>query len=242
MNRRQFVMSMSSLLLFSTMTTTNADVMMFTPSQDATLYEEPSGGLANGAGDWIFIGQTGNDNGINLRRALVQFDLSSIPQDALINSVTLEIEIDRVPLTTQFGNATLHRVLSSWSEGPANPFGAEGQGASAQPGDVTWLHREFDTIFWANPGGDFDPMASSTTPFSTGVEIIQFPSSSDSINNVQNWVTNPSTNFGWMILGDETSVGNARRITSRENSTSQPTLTVDFTLGALTIFNDGFED
>jgi len=61
------------------------------------------------------------------------------------------------------------------------------------------------------------------------------------VDDVQRWVVNPASNFGWTLLGDELNIQNARRLDSRENSSTQPMLLIDFTPDALTIFTDGFE-
>jgi hypothetical protein len=49
---------------------------------------------------------------------------------------------------------------------------------------------------------------------------------------VQSWVDNPATNFGWVLRGDETSSGSAKRFDSRQNSVPsfRPSLSITFTL------------
>ncbi len=244
MNRRQRVKVTGILLVFSMISAASADVMMFIPSQDASLYEDPGGQFANGSGQYLFMGRTWDQNGIDalLRRSLVQFDLSAIPADSLINSVTLDFEINQVALNSQIGTALIHRVTAAWTEGPSNPIGPEGQGTTTQAGDSSWIHRSFPNQLWTTPGGDFNPVSSGSAPFSTGPQTMTFVSTAGMVNDVQSWTTNPATNFGWVLIGDEVNIRNARRMDSRENMNTQPTLTVDFTPGALTIFIDGFEE
>ena len=42
------------------------------------------------------------------------------------------------------------------------------------------------------------------------------------------WLDNPASNFGWLVLGDETAVATAKRFDTRE-SASPPMLTIEFT-------------
>ena len=63
-----------------------------TPTKDNTLYESPTGATSNGAGGSIFAGVT---NTGDIRRALLQFDLSSIPAGATVTSATLRVTKDR---------------------------------------------------------------------------------------------------------------------------------------------------
>jgi len=113
-----------------------AEVIELLPDQDSTLYEDVEGDVSNGAGRGLFFGITGSKGGIVelMRRALVRFDLSGIPSNAVINSVEVSFVIDQVPPNGAPDSATLHLVSKDWGEGASNPFGAEGQGAAAQSG------------------------------------------------------------------------------------------------------------
>ncbi|MEK9660014.1 MAG: DNRLRE domain-containing protein, partial [Chloroflexota bacterium] len=128
--------------------------MTLFPIADVSLYGE-SGNLGNGAGEHLFAGFT---NQGNERRALVRFDLSSIPADATVTSVRLELTVDR----TQAGPLSygLHRVTTSWSEGVENAGDSEGRGAS-NPSGATWTRATL-TTHWGAPGGDFETNASGS--------------------------------------------------------------------------------
>jgi len=121
-----------------------------TPSQDNTLYQDPSGLLSNGSGVSFFAGTTSSRQAV--RRGLVQFDTSSIPAGATITSATLTLFMSQTisgPV-----NVSLHTVLASWGEGASNAVsGGGGSGAPSAPGDATWIHRHFSTDTWTNPGG-----------------------------------------------------------------------------------------
>ena len=106
--------------------------------------------------------------------------------------------------------------------------GEEG-GAHVTPpsaGDATWIHSEFPNAFWNTPGGDFEPTPLATTSVGTTGEYFQW-NSPELAASVQDWLDNPSQNFGWMLLGDETVIS-AKRFDSRENTNpaTRPTLTV----------------
>jgi hypothetical protein len=51
------------------------------------------------------------------------------------------------------------------------------------------------------------------------------------IQDVQAWVDDPSMNFGWLIMGDESTNRTATRYDSREHPDSEnhPVLTIEFT-------------
>ena len=49
--------------------------------------------------------------------------------------------------------------------------------------------------------------------------------------DVQDWVDNPSGNFGWILIGNESTTSTVKRFASKDNPVmaSQPALTVKFT-------------
>ena len=55
----------------------------------------------------------------------------------------------------------LHLVLAGWQEGAAKASGNEGKSADAHQGDVTWTQREFKSLDWDAPGGDFSARSSA---------------------------------------------------------------------------------
>jgi hypothetical protein len=101
----------------------------------------------------------------------------------------------------------------------------EGDGAPATPNDATWRHRFFDTIFWTNEGGDFSATVSASQ--SVG-GIGQYTwSSTQMVADVQSWLDDPASNFGWLVLGNETTIATAKRFDTRE-SASPPMLTIQY--------------
>jgi hypothetical protein len=210
-----------------------AEVLLLEPQKDNTLFEDAQGRFSNGAGQYLFMGRTGGDNGLDrlLRRALLRFDLSAIPQGSEINSVELQLTIVKVPTDSTGGISTLHRLLGDWGEGSSNAPGPEGQGTGAASGDATWIHTFFTTNTWNVAGGDFIETASQSANFSASPQTLTFLSSAQLLADVSVWVNDPAVNFGWIVLGDEPAVQNARRLLSREHADSlnRPRLMVDYT-------------
>jgi hypothetical protein len=202
-----------------------ADVITLTPVRDNTLFQDVAGSLSNGAGPAIFAGR----NSQNLiRRALVRFDVEgSIPSGVEISSVVLTLNVSNVSDATP-RIFTLHRVLSDWGEGASSATG--GNGAVAAAGDATWLHAFHPDSFWNDAGGDFEPIAGASQLLG---DIGAYSWSGPNMkSDVQAWVNGVVPNHGWIIVGDETVAGTARRFDSRENTVAahRPMLTVTYSV------------
>jgi hypothetical protein len=159
---------------------------------------------------------------------LLAFDLDAIPDGAEILSASLTLRMNKTIAGAQ--DMSLHRLLSDWGEGESDASGQEGKGAPAEPGDATWTKSVFPDTPWTAEGGDFAEAASSVLSVGgigsytwTGLE-----------SDIQNWLSAPETNFGWILIGPETST-TAKRFDSREtsNASRRPTLTVEFEVGGL---------
>jgi hypothetical protein len=218
---------LSALAAFSGLA--RAATVTLTPSLDNTLYQDTEGALSNALGPNIFAGQT---NFAGARRAVLKFDISSIPAGSTITSATLTLNLTRT--RTEPSTQTAHRVLASWGEGTSNT-GDEtdnpgGAGDFSTTNDATWIHRFYSGTNWTTPGGDFNPAASGSAlvgdldgPYTfTGTGLAA---------DVQSWLNTPSTNNGWLIKGDEGGAANAKRFASRNNPTPslRPALTITFT-------------
>ena len=192
------------------------------PTKDNTLIQDASGSLSNGGGD-IFVGQ--NSNGNLIRRGLLAFDVAgNIPAGATIQSVTLTMYVSQAPGGDHA--VELHKVLADWGEAGSI---ANGSGGPAQSGDATWLHQFYDSQPWSVPGGDFSPVASGVqTVGSQGISYT-WDSTTQMVDDVQAWLDDPSTNFGWLLQADE-SQNSAKRFASRESSDPalRPRLTVAY--------------
>ena len=195
------------------------------PLQDNSIYES-SRALSNGVGSFLF---TGNNAGGLARRTLVLFDVqSSVPSGSTITNVTLRMMMSRTG-TTADKTATVHRVLASWGEAGSKALGNEGRGEAAETGDATWTHRSHESEAWDSEGGDFvEPPSASLAMGRVGAYTIG--STEGMIVDVQAWLDDPSSNFGWLLKGDESSAKTAKRFDSRENpkEENRPILTIHY--------------
>lgn len=200
--------------------------LVLTASKDNTLYETSNGSTSDGAGIHLFAGKT---NVNSRRRALVAFDLSQIPVGAKITSVTLTLHISLTTAGTE--TMSIHGVSAGWGEGTSNAgLFRDGDGTSSKTNDATWVHRFFSTTRWTNQGGDFDPSTDATAAAGSAGESIVFNATTAMIGRVQDWVDQPLTNFGWIVVGNESASHSTKQFDSREttDSDNRPTLSVDY--------------
>jgi len=203
------------------------DVVILTPTKDNTLFEIIDGSLSNGAGAFIFAGAT---NTSLRRRAVLAFDVvGNVPSGATINSATLTLNLSLTPPASSPQTHALHRLLADWGEGTSDAGVPGGEGAPSTANDATWIHRFFSSALWASAGGDFEAAPSASTTVN-GVGSYNW-TSAQLAADAQGWLDIPSTNKGWIVLGDESAAGEARRYDSREHATeaNRPQLTIDFT-------------
>ena len=208
-----------------------AETVLIQATQDNTLYESPSGLFSNGSGNHLFAGVTLEQL---RRRAVIAFkDLGAIPEGATITSVKLHLHLSRE--NSPQAAFTLHRLTSDWGEGSSKGLETEGQGANSENGDATWAHTFWPNRTWLDAGGDFVETSSAELNISI-VGDYTFGSTSDMAGDVQLWLDQPPQNYGWILIGDETDLGNnltksARRFDSRENENEEnrPVLEVQYT-------------
>jgi hypothetical protein len=214
-----------SFLCFSA-TVTAQTTITINPEKDNTLFESATGALSAGADQNLFSGRT--QTGL-LRRAVMMFDIASnIPAGSVITNATLTLEATLVTAGTV--NFSLHVLTADWGEAGSTGGGAGGgQGGPADFGDATWLHTFFDTDFWIVPGGDYNPTVSASTPVSS---VGSYNWNSTQLTaDVQDWLDNPSNNYGWILIGDETTNQTAKRFASRENTTAlMPSLSITYSI------------
>lgn len=201
---------------------------VFTAVADATLFAQQGGGTAY---DAVADGQGGSlwtsvlAAGV-VRRALMRFDLSSIPPGSVVVAASVEAFMIRLrepqPLT-------LHRVTAAWGEGPSNG-GDAGVGAAAGSGDSTWSHRFWPDQLWTVRGGDYLLTASASTPVSGWPAPVVWASTPAIVDDVQGWIDAPSANHGWIMIGTESGSQNASRLASRHSTTesARPRLRVSW--------------
>jgi hypothetical protein len=203
-------------------------VVTIIASKDNTLYQSATGAFSNGAGTSFFVGRVGANGGGNARRGLIAFDIAAnVPAGASIDSVKLTLRMSKSNVGAQ--TIALHRVSADWGEGVSNAGGEEGGGAAATTGDATWIHRFFNTSLWTNAGGDFAAAASASRAVS-GIGAYIWGSTPQMVADVQAWLDTPSSNFGWLLLGNESTFPTSKRFDAREHSSAgnRPALTVFF--------------
>jgi hypothetical protein len=231
MRRRLFTLhfvlpALLGLVFFAN--TARSAIVTVGAAKDNSLFENQTGSESNGAGESIFAGRTGVNDGFKNRRALLAFDLSSIPAGSTINSVTLTLFLAQASALSLNTTVSVHPVMANWGEGTS--LGNLGNPAPSTPGDATWIHRSFNTQLWATPGGDFDPQVSASTIMSSAGQTYSW-TGAGLAEDVQAWITTPATNFGWLLRGNEAVDQSAVRFNSKEvaNPAHRPQLTVNYT-------------
>jgi hypothetical protein len=208
--------------------------VVLTPTKDNTLYESATGDVSNGAGAFFFVGQTA---GAETRRGLLAFGVADqVPAGATVVSAALQLQMSKT--SGGAADVSLHRALADWGESSSDATANEGKGATAAVGDATWLHTFHDSALWQTPGGDFAPTATATTAVS-GIGLYRWPSSPAMVAAVQQWLDDPAADFGWVLVGDESSGGTAKRFTARESAdaAARPQLTVVYTITGTVVSN-----
>jgi hypothetical protein len=210
---------------------TQLQISLF-PAKDNTLYEDASGSLSNGMGSYLFAGRTGQTGGNKIRRSVLAFDIAgAIAPGAQIDSAELVLNMSRSVSGSQ--TIGLHRLLADWGEGSSDAAAQEGGGAAATTDDATWLHRFSDTALWAAAGGDYDPTLSASQSVD-GIGSYTWGSTAQIVADVQAWLDNPESNYGWIIIGNEATTITAKRFDSKDHAVSnvRPTLTIFYAISA----------
>lgn len=195
-------------------------------SKDNTLIENAAGNLSNGSGDYLFAGKS--SKGV-IKRALVYFDIAgNIPAGSTINSAALHMTMSKTTSSAQ--GVSLHLVQHDWGEGASDAPAEEGAGASAGPGDATWLYSFYDTTLWEHEGGDFEPVATAELNIASAGDYTWGPDD-DLAADVQHWFSDPASNHGWLLMGNESSDHTSKRFNSRNNDDAgtRPVLEVTYT-------------
>lgn len=204
-------------------------------NRDNTIFQQAAAPWkSNGAGPHTFSGKTGSSAGEAVRRQLTRFDLSSIPAGATLTSASVTYHVN-----LQVGEGfpmTLHKLTADWGEAGSNAGSSkDGVGANAQNNDATWAHRFYHPttpVNWTTPGGDYTPAASATHNVTNFLsEPANTWSGGNLLADVQGWLAAPATNFGWILIGDESMAYTAQRLISRENASTsmRPRLDVTYT-------------
>jgi len=199
-----------SLLLFGP--PVSADSITIEADRDATLIEQRDGARANGSGAYFFVGRT-NQNAGSIRRTLLRFDVAAaLPRHAVIESVSLTLYL--WPSNPGPREIRLHRLLAEWGEGPSSSSG--GGGDASEQGDATWIHAFYDGELWVHAGGQFVQRVTARRDVDDE-GFYAWESTNHLMQDVRLWNHSPQRNFGWILIGDETTHQTAKSFVSREH-------------------------
>ena len=219
------------------MSTAKANTISLGASRDATIYENTPDN-SNGAGFTMFAGDNGMDSP---RRSLLDFDVAgNVPAGSTIDSVQLSLVLQGVAgVDTTPRTISLHPLLTNWGEGTSGMGlggGGTGQGFPAKQGDATWSQNFFGVSAWTNSGGDFSTTSSASAVVSQSLDSsYTWGSTAAMVNDVQKWLDSPGSNFGWLLMGDESTTQTFRQFYTREeaNSEFRPELVIDYTAASV---------
>ena len=180
-------------------TSAAADELVLEPAADASLFQPFSGDLeaADSQGPHLFVGRILQGT---RRRALLRFDLSSLPEDATVDAAQLELTLTRTVSGALSVGA--HRVTSAWQEGTANAGTPGGQGTSPGIDDPTWSQRAFPATAWTSAGGDFVATASGAFTLDGQTDYV-IPATTGMLADLELWRADAASNFGWILVSDE---------------------------------------
>jgi hypothetical protein len=152
-------------------------------------------------------------------RGIIWFNLSHIPNNSIAESANLSLYFYDIPGIDTAGDRThgVHRIQQS----PARPW---------EELDVTWNDYNSSNS-WTTAGGDFNATPTDIQNLSSAVEDtwIAYNVTVD----VQDFINNPSTNFGWIIKDqDESTILTRRYYRSSEywNISLTPKLDISFSV------------
>ena len=204
-----------------------AEVVTLNPVADTFILDsDPNNN--NGGTEGFTVGR---DDSSGVRRGLIRFNLGTIPRGSVIKSATLEMTVTKDPPQQVSTNFHLFRLLAEWGEGDKVGFRPGNSGAPATTGESSWNARLAGMADWTTPGALDDVVTSpSASTFVTTTGPYAW-TGSGVMADVQLWVGQPATNFGWLVVcADELSPMTARKFGSREPSSNPapPELRIEF--------------
>jgi len=173
-------------------------------SQDSWL--EQANQSTNHGGDSTLRVQGGSGSSQPKKRALVQFDLSSIPPCASVSSANLTLHLSSGTASTMHD---VRAIPESWTEG-----------------GVTWLSRD-GTTNWSKAGGVDTALVAATDSATAGTAAAAV--SWDVTTDVVDFVAGARTNYGWIVTVQSEGTGVTHTYDAREGTTP-PSLEVTYTL------------
>lgn len=166
------------------------------PAKEDTYIDENNPSKNYGNCKELFVGTKSSKK----RRAILKFDVSSIPADATI--ISAEVFMKKIGGTNTSTSLGAYLMTSSWVE---NAGGCSGNSLAPN-----WTQRAAGTN-WGSTGGDFNNTAVSTTNVASNGNY-----SWNVLSAVQNWISNPSNNRGLMIRTVNEGINNEFKFSSSE--------------------------
>lgn len=211
----------------------NAETVTLTPSADTSLFQFSAGN--NLGKSWLCAGTINQANGKS--RALVRFDLSSIPANATITAAEVAFKVVQAPTGPAASTFNLHRMLVPWVEGGKGTPALRNLGSAAAAGEPTWNLRASPSTPWSAAGAaaptDYAAAASGSGLMTATGTTLTIASAAGLVADLQSWVAAPESNQGWILVSQaEATRRSARRFGSRETAGKTPTLVVTYSLPA----------
>lgn len=190
---------------------------------DTTLFQKfPDNNL--GRSDSLAVGTTADGN---RARGLVRFDLvDALPAGAVLTRASVRVEVTKRP-NGPASTFELRRMLKGWAEGEKS--GDTGSAAAA--GETTWNAQFQGSADWDTAGTVEGTDFSGTVSAQVEMNLLgSYTFTSDSLlSDVQGWLDDPSSNFGWLMRSQSEGLPRtARRIATRERSGQEPLLILEY--------------
>lgn len=163
-------------------------------------------------------------------RAMLKFDLTSIPSSATLGLASLILHCISEADATDY-TVGAHRAITQWYEGAKNAAAPDG----GQDGSTWSLRNANGSLAWGAEGGqsDTDYVASATD--SVVITGANADFTWDVTADAANFVSVALTNYGWwMINASETTIDSRKRFSSSDDATAaqRPKLAVEYTESA----------
>ena len=243
-SKPRFSLLASILALLTVGLTTQArtsfsDEITITASQDNVIYSESDSSY--GEGKCLQVGRPTVSSQFHpmIRRPLIRFDLSSIPQGS--NIVSARLTLFRLQPGGPGSQLRVYRLLQDWGEGSSGASDLctarpRQNGRAPTESSSTWNYSFYGarTVWHTQegaplPGGNFRSSYSDSEATFTFIVFAKLESSGIT-SDVADWVRDPTSNHGWILLGDEVNRGTGMRFASRQDTIPlhAPSLTVFF--------------
>ncbi len=212
-----------ALPVFALAATVPADTISLSSVADTWIHSENKSDSGKGTTNYLSVGADGADPTFTARiaRGLLRFDLTTLPEGAVVTSAVLKLTQALANERTGDGKIpiSVYRVLQDWNEG---------DGVYGGPG-ANWTYRQNNSAAWGAEGADgaadraADPTATT--------DILNNPQQWDVTSDVQLMLSGHASNYGWLVVADDGEGGDRYRFRSREAAEAQhPRLEISYVI------------